>query len=72
MPLGDPRLLVDQIHVPAGKLRLQLSVRFHTLRQMYRDGTNGCVFHKMLSRLRQSGRYRAARLPVLPCLLQAS
>ena len=42
---GDARLLIDQVHVPRRKLRLELVVGFHALGKMNGDWSNRCVFH---------------------------
>ena len=46
VPGADPRLRVDQVHVPTGILGLQVRIVLDLLRQMNRDRANGRVWHR--------------------------
>ncbi len=43
--LGDAGFGKDQIHIPGGVFRLESLVRFQSLGEMDRDGTDGRVVH---------------------------
>ncbi len=45
MPSRNPRLLVNQLHVPLRELGLQLVVCLHSFGQVNGDRTHGCILH---------------------------
>ena len=45
MPGCDPSLGIDQVDIPARKLRLKLGIRLDTLGKMNGNRSNRCVFH---------------------------